>query len=87
MKAKDEKILMSEVSTLYYVEKHTQQEIAELLNLSRQTVSRLINDAINENIVEIKVHNPEIYCKNLEKSICERFGIDKCIVCSVSGKN
>lgn len=87
MKASDEKILMSEVATLYYEKKHTQQEIAELMNLSRQTVSKLLNDAIKENIVEIKIHNPKKDCEELETLICKRFGISKCIVCGVSSEN
>ena len=87
MKAKDEKILMFEVATLYYEKKHTQQEIAEIMNLSRQTVSKLLNDAVRENIVEIKIHNPQKACEGLESIICERFGIENCIVCRVSNKN
>lgn len=83
----DEKILMSEAATLYYEKKLTQQEIADLMNLSRQTVSRLLNDAIKENIVEIKIHNPEKDCQELEKKICDVFGIDTCVVCRVSSKN
>ena len=64
MNVSDEKILMSEVPTLYYEKKYTQQEIANLMNLSRQTVSKLLNDAIKENIVEIKIHNPKKETKN-----------------------
>ena len=50
---KTEKLLMSEAATLYYKKNMTQQEIAKILNISRQTVSKLINDAIDEKIVEI----------------------------------
>ena len=64
-----EKILMSEVATLYYKENLTQQEIAETLHLSRQTVSKLLSDAIEEKIVEIIIHNPEKDCKELEKAL------------------
>ena len=87
MNVSDEKILMTEVATLYYEKKHTQQEIADLMNLSRQTVSKLLNDAIKENIVEIKIHNPKKDCEELETLICERFGINKCIVCGSTSRN
>lgn len=87
MKIDDEKILMSEAAILYYENKHTQQEIAQIMGLSRQTVSKLLNDAIKENIVEIKVHNPKKDCEELEALICERFDISKCIVCGVISKN
>ena len=82
-----EKILMSEVATLYYKENLTQQEIAETLHLSRQTVSKLLNDAIEEGIVEIIIHDPQKDCKELEEQICAIFGIRDCVVCSVSGRN
>ena len=87
MKANDEKILMAEVATLYYEKSLTQQEIADILGLTRQTVSKLINDAKNEGIVEIKVRNPQKDCGEMEDEICKRFNINKCIVCGVSGKN
>ena len=83
----NEKILMAEAATLYYEKKFTQQEIAKILNLSRQTVSKLLGDALRDNIVEIKIHNPESDCKALEKEICTLFGIKECKICSVSGKS
>lgn len=84
---KTEKILMSEVATLYYQKNLTQQEIAETLHLTRQTVSKLLSDAIEEKIVEIIIHEPQKDCKELEKQICDIFGIRDCVVCSVSGRN
>lgn len=82
-----EKILMSEVATLYYKKNLTQQEIAEAMHLSRQTVSKLLTDAIEERIVEIIIHDPDKECKELEEHICSVFGIRGCVVCSVSGRN
>ncbi len=87
MNVKDEKVIMSEVAILYYEKKHTQQEIADLMNLSRQTVSKLLNDAVKENIVEIKIHNPKKDCEDLQLHICQEFGIDNCMVVGVSSKN
>ena len=84
---KTEKILMSEVATLYYKKNMTQQEIAETLHLSRQTVSKLLSDAVEEKIVEIIIHDPHKDCKELEEQICATFGIRSCVVCSVSGRN
>ena len=75
---------MEEAAILYYEKKFTQQEIAGIMNLSRQTVSKLLNDAIKENIVEIKINNPDLTCTELEKGICKEFDIKKAIVASVS---
>ena len=87
MKCNDEKVLMSEVAVLYYEKKQTQQEIADLMNLSRQTVSKLLNDAVRENIVEIKIHNPKKDCEDLQIQLSKKFGIKMCLVTGVSSKN
>lgn len=87
LNGKDEKILMSEVAILYYEKKYTQQEIANLMNLSRQTVSKLLIDAAKENIVEIIIHNPQKECEDLQTQICRKFNIKNCIVTGVSSKN
>ncbi len=81
----DEKMLMSEAATLYYEKKYTQQEIATLMHLSRQTVSRLLSDAVKEQIVEITVHNPLTDRAALANHLCETFGIRDAVVCGVSG--
>lgn len=78
---------MREAAVLYYEKKLTQSEIAKILGLSRQTVSKLLNDAVNEGIVEIKIHNPEITCARLENSLCLRFNIKNAIVCPVSSES
>lgn len=75
---------MQEAAILYYEKKHTQSEIAKMMNLSRQTVSKLLNDAVKEKIVEIKIHNPEIDCKELEQNICDKFNIRNAVICGVS---
>ena len=56
---KNPKELMVEVALLYYKKGLTQQVIADTLNLTRQTVSKLLTTAIEEGIVEITVRNPE----------------------------
>jgi DNA-binding transcriptional regulator LsrR (DeoR family) len=54
------------------------------MHLSRQTVSKLLNDALTENIVEIKIHNPEVACAELERELCARTGLANAVVCGVS---
>lgn len=84
---KTEKALMAEVATLYYTKNRTQQEIAQVMGISRQTVSKLLNDAVTERVVEIIIHNPEETCRELERQLCETFGIGGCVVCPVSGRD
>ncbi|MBE7052066.1 MAG: hypothetical protein E7395_05800 [Ruminococcaceae bacterium] len=78
---------MKEAAVLYYEKKHTQSEIAKIMNLSRQTVSKLLNDAIREQIVEIKINDPETTCTELEQAICDEFKIKNAVVCGVSSED
>lgn len=83
----DEKLLMYEAATLYYEKNQTQQEIAHKLNLSRQTVSRLLGDAVKEKLVEIIIHDPQMDGEDLAARICRAFNIKKCVICCVTGKD
>ena len=66
------------------MKKLTQTEIAEIMNLTRQTVSKLLNDAIREKIVEIKIQDPEIVCTELQQAIRDEYEIENVVVCGVS---
>lgn len=83
----NQKNQMAQAAILYYEKKYTQQEIADIMNLSRQTVSKLLTDAINEKIVEITIHNPESDCKKLEDEIRNAFGLKEVVVCSTVNDN
>ena len=83
----NQKKQMQEVAILYYEKNLTQSEIAKIMNLSRQTISKLLGDAIKENIVEIKVHDPEITCSDLEAELCNRFELKNAVVCGVSSSD
>lgn len=82
---KKQKDLMTEAAILYYEKNRTQQEIAATMGLSRQTVSKLLNDAIREHIVEIRIHHPESRCSDMERRLCSTFELKQAIVSSVSG--
>ena len=81
----NQKELMAEVALLYYKKGLTQQEIANALQLTRQTVSKLLTTAIQENIVEINIRNPQAERKELEARLQSLYGI-RAIVSSVSKK-
>ena len=80
----NEKLLMYQAAVLYYEKNKTQQEIAQLMGLSRQTVSKLLGEAVREGIVEIRISDPESTRKALSREICQRFGIREAVVCGVS---
>lgn len=82
---KDTKQTIAEAALLYYKKKLTQQQIAEMMHVSRQTVSKWLSDAEREKIVEITVFDPQEECAALERSLTETYGLKKAIVCTVSG--
>ena len=53
----DDSRLMIKVCDLYYNENKTKQQIAEVLNVSYPTVSRLLSGAVQQNIVNITISN------------------------------
>lgn len=81
-----QKELMAEVALLYYKKGLTQQEIANCLQLTRQTVSKLLTGAVNENVVEIIIHNPQAERKELETQLKAVYGI-RAVVCGASKNN
>lgn len=82
----NQKELMAEVALLYYKKGLTQQQIANCLQLTRQTVSKLLTSAVNENVVEIIIHNPQTERKTLETKLHTLYGI-QAVVCGVSKNN
>ncbi len=80
MDGAERKKLISKVARLYYIERLTQQKIADKLNISRTKVSRYLNIARKEKIVEIKI-NPRVEdYSELEYEIEKKFKIKECSV-------
>lgn len=73
-----------EVARLYYQLDYSQQEIAKKLDVSRPTVSRLLKQAKESGIVEIKIHNPVEAGALLTEQLKMKFGLKEVVVASVS---
>jgi DNA-binding transcriptional regulator LsrR (DeoR family) len=73
---------MSKVSTLYYLEGLTQREIAERLSVSRPKVSRLLQRARDQGIVQISVQPPQGNYVELEAELEQRFGLEEAVITS-----
>jgi DNA-binding transcriptional regulator LsrR (DeoR family) len=76
--------LLSKVSKLYYEQKLTQQEISERLRLSRPKVSRLLQQAEDEGIIQISVLSPPGSFAPLEQQLETRFGLQEAVVIEIS---
>jgi deoxyribonucleoside regulator len=66
-----------QVAILHYEKGLSQQEISSLLNLSKMTVSRLLQKSKDQGIVQTFVSAPFEQDQELEKRICKTYKVDK----------
>ncbi|OIJ11776.1 RNA polymerase subunit sigma-70 [Anaerobacillus alkalilacustris] len=77
----NDKILkILEVAKLYYLLDYTQMEIAKKLGISRPTVSRLLQQAKEEGIVQININDPTENIENLSFKLEQKFNLKKVII-------
>lgn len=69
------------VSEMYYIQGKTQKDISEQLGLSRPAVSRLLQAARDEGIVNITIIDPSKRLKEIEDRLVQAFGLEGCRVC------
>jgi len=80
MPTHEEAALMVKVARLYYENHQTQEEIATHLGLSRPKVSRLLQRARKEGIVQIHIIDPFASHADLEAALIEQFGLEAAVV-------
>ncbi|MVB10703.1 Deoxyribonucleoside regulator [Caprobacter fermentans] len=76
----DKTDLLVRAAELYYEQKLNQIDIAKILNTSRPTVSRLLEEAKDAGIVEIIVHSPVRKNAKLSFDLRNTFGLREAIV-------
>lgn len=76
----DRNELLIRVAELYYDENLNQNEIAKMMNTSRPTVSRILDEAKETGVVEIIVHNPIRKDAQLAYSLRKRFNLRDAVV-------
>jgi deoxyribonucleoside regulator len=72
-----------DAAKLYYLLDYNQNEIASILGVSRPTVSRLLQQAKSEGIVQITIMDPTENVENLANKLEEKFQLKKAVVASV----
>ena len=72
--------MLASVAFLYYEKGLSQEKIAQKLFISRSSVSRLLQKAIETGIVEIKVNLPFERNTILQDMISEKYGVRECHV-------
>ena len=71
---------LAEVAHLYYIKNLTQGHIAGRIGMSRSNVSRMLKEARDRGLVEIRIHAPLTAAGDLEGEIGARLGLRECLV-------
>ena len=82
----DERLLYN-IAVSYYVNKMTQQEIADANNISRTKVFRLITEAQERGIIEVIVNYPESWHVEAEGKLLDHFQNSNIFVINCKGKS
>ena len=82
---KDKMERLYKVAHMYYVKDYTQGEIADILKVSRPLVSRMLREARNLGIVEIRIHQPQCDENSLLKQLCQKYGLQDGVLIPKSG--
>ncbi|MGI9861159.1 sugar-binding transcriptional regulator [Moorella naiadis] len=77
---RDDVQLLTKICHFYYNEDLTQSQIAERLGITRQMVSRLLQRAKQEGLVQIQINSPATSLADLEYKLEEKYGLAKAIV-------
>ncbi|MCL1112690.1 MULTISPECIES: sugar-binding transcriptional regulator [Shewanella] len=63
---------------LYYVAKNTQDEIAQKLEVSRQSAQRLVALAVSEGLIKVRLEHPITKCMELGEQLKSTFSLLEC---------
>lgn len=72
--------LLADVAEMYYLEGKIQSEIAATVGVTRSMVSRMLTEARDSGIVEIRIHRPLQAEPELASALKERFGLMDALV-------
>lgn len=76
--------LMNEVVELYHMSSLNMLEIANELSISKSTVSRILKQANQCGIMELKIKEPYLECMELQKELLEKYPIKKIYVVPIA---
>lgn len=68
------------IATLYHYEGWTQEQIAKKFGVSRPIVSKLLQRAKDQGIVEVYVKDESVHTVNLERQLEEQFSLKEAVV-------
>ena len=83
----DRASLLADVAEMYYLEQKTQAEIAKAVGVTRSMISRMLTEARENGIVEIRIQRPLQFDSELESALKEQFNLKDVLVVVTSHRN
>jgi DNA-binding transcriptional regulator LsrR (DeoR family) len=77
--------ILADAAAMYYLKGQSQSQIAKNLDVSRSMVSRMLTDARRLGLVRIHIEHPVNHNTELEKLLCQQFGLQTAIVVEQPG--
>ncbi|WKZ35241.1 MAG: sugar-binding transcriptional regulator [Anaerolineales bacterium] len=77
---RDRSSFLADVAEMYYLEEQNQAKIAKTIGLTRSMVSRMLTEARENGIVEIRIQRPLQFDPELESMLKEKFGLKDAFV-------
>ncbi len=72
--------ILTEIARRYFIDGETQDAIGKSLGLSRMKINRLLRDAQDLGLVEVRVRLHSSQTRDLEKEFCDQFGLKHLLV-------
>lgn len=77
---RDDDLQLADVAQQYYLDDLTQEQIARRVGVSRSNISRMLKEARERGIVEIRVHHPLRTVPALQEALCAALPLRECLV-------
>ena len=75
------------IASSYYLDKVSQTDIAKNLEISRPTVSRYLQYAVDTGMVDIRIQDPFENVGSLEQDLRTKYGLKRAIVVDQVGES
>jgi DNA-binding transcriptional regulator LsrR (DeoR family) len=72
--------VLTEIARRYFIESETQDAIGKSLDLSRMKINRMLREAQDLGLVEVRVRLHSSQTRDLEREFCQRFGLKSLLV-------
>jgi len=87
LRAQSRDTMLLEAARFYYEHHLTQSQIASKLEVSRPTVSRLLQEARDQGVVRIQILDPGATGTRLEQKLRDQFGLKQVVVVPYDGES